>query len=213
MVAVTAGCRWNGDSDGAAEPSTTTQTAATTHTYTAEMDFGTVDVAGGGRIAVDFDSPQLEVGLEFTRHDQAGPAVLHFPPLDIESGCVAEAILRVTLATEARPDVPLAAYPVRPGAIPAAEGGEIPSWGLLIDNRPRGVFEVQGDIGQADVTELVGTWLSGGPFPSEQRVVDPAEPLAVSVQPEAGTSRATTRLFASESGDLTAPALIVTEGC
>ena len=176
------------------------------------VDFGTFDTSEGKRVAVGFADPELSVGFVFADSDRPGPAVLEFPPLDVHASCLARAVLHVTLVTE-RHDISLAAYPARPESIPQHEGEEIPSFALLLDSRPRGTFEVRGAVAQADVTELVKTWLGGGPFPSQQMTVEQGAPLAIVVQPPTASSPETMRLYTSESARETAPRLQVARSC
>lgn len=62
---------------------------------------------------------------------------------------------------------PVAAYPVDPRYGTLAAGDWIEGWTLLLDNRPRADFAFAGSEGEADATELVTTFVKGGPFPSQ----------------------------------------------
>ena len=67
-------------------------------------------------------------------------------------------------------------------ARPTTRAGSV----VLIDIRPRGVATVTADRAwmRFDVTELYRTWAEGGPFPSQQRTVEPGTPLVMDVRPD-----------------------------
>jgi hypothetical protein len=97
--------------------------------------------------------------------------------------------------------------------VPGTDGQTLPSSGTLLDNRPRGVFEEGRGASVADVTELVRTWVSGGPFPSRGLTIDPALPVVFVVQPEAAVSTQTFTLDMTEAGTSTAPTLTIATNC
>lgn len=173
-------------------------------------DHGTVHHEG--HRVVGRDAAEVEVGFVFAEGPRPGPAVLRFSPITSPATCIASASLRVTIAA-GDTGTPIAVYPGDPTIVAGAEGEELPSWQTLLDNQPRGVFEMDGQTSVADVTELMRTWAAGGPFPSRGLTVDPALPLVLVVQPEAAVSSQTFRLSMSEAGASAAPTLTITETC
>jgi hypothetical protein len=173
-------------------------------------DHGTVDQ--GPRVVVGREAPEVEVGFLFGAGPHAGPAVLQFGPIPRPPTCIAGATLRVTISG-GETSTPIAVYPGAPASLPGIDGETVPAWGTILDNRPRGVFEVDDRVAVADVTELVRTWVGGGPFPSRGLTVDPASPLVLVVQPEAAVSTETFGLHMIESGPSTAPTLAIASTC
>lgn len=196
------------DRRGKAAP--TTSPVPRLRTILPSQDFGTLSV-GGRRQATGHRSPELELGFHFSDASHPGPAILRFA-IESSSRCVAHASLRVTFVRRPTGEVPLAVYPIEPASLPAAEG-DMPFEGALLDSRPRGVFEFAGRIGTADVTDLVRTWLAGGPFPSTGRRVAATSQLAIAVQPEAALSAATVRMFTAEAGPNLTPSLLLETTC
>ncbi len=198
----------SGDGDADAT-STTTEPVQLTELSPID-DHGTVDHEG--RRIAGRDAAEVEVGFVFAEDPRPGPAVLRFPPIASPASCIASASLRVTIAAGGT-STPAAVYPGDPTLAAGADGEELPSWQTLLDNRPRGVFELDGETSVADVTELVRTWAAGGPFPSRGLTVDPALPVVLIVQPEAAVSSDTFRLSMSEAGAAAAPTLTITKTC
>ena len=173
-------------------------------------DHGTVDHEG--RRVAGLDAAEVEVGFVFADDPHPGPAVLQFSPITSPATCIASASLRVTIAAGGT-STPIAVYPGDPTNVAGTEGEDMTSWQTLLDNRPRGVFETDGETSVADVTELVRTWAAGGPFPARGLTVDPALPLVLVVQREAAVSSQTFTLSMSEAGASAAPALTITKTC
>jgi hypothetical protein len=173
-----------------------------------DSDLGTIDQRTGERVAVGTEAAQVEVGLHFAQEDHAGPALLEFSGLDVEGDCVVQATLDIHLEP-APTSTFVAAYPVRPGAWPehVADHARLGRQ-ILLDRRPRGLFTRVGSHLTADVTDLVQTWLRGGPFPSQGATVAAGTPLLLAIQPESATSPNIYRLAMSEASDA-APTLSV----
>jgi hypothetical protein len=193
------------DADRNAGQSPTTLTSLATTTVGAVSVWGTADVPSGGSIAVSPVDGHVTVGYSVSV--RPGPAVVSFGPLSVPPECIARAVLSVSLS--APPSTrPVAAYPADPRYGALAAGDWIDGWALLLDNRPRGDFAFSGPEGEADVTELAATWLEGGPFPSQGKVVPVGSPLVLSIQPRDLTSPATFDLLTS-----TPPQLTVSRRC
>ena len=196
--------------DQDADPTTSTTEPVELTEMRAIDDHGTVDHEG--RRVAGLDAAEVEVGFVFAEGPHPGPAVLRFSPITSPATCIASASLRVTIAAGGT-STPIAVYPGDPTSVAGVEGEDMTSWQTLLDNRPRGVVETDGETSVADVTELVRTWAAGGPFPSRGLTVDPALPLVLVVQPEAAVSSQTFTLSMSEAGASAAPTLTITKTC
>ena len=171
-----------------AAPTSHTSSSLMTTAITPSAVWGTADVPSGGSIAVSPVDGHVTVGYSSTT--PAGPAVVSFGPLSVSSACIVRAVLRVTLS--APPSTrPVAAYPVDPRYGALGPGEWIEGWTLLLDNRPRGAFAFAGAEGEADVTDLVKTFVKGGPFPSQGKTVPAGSAMVLSVQPQDLMSPAT----------------------
>ncbi|MCU1487176.1 MAG: hypothetical protein JWN67_3922 [Actinomycetia bacterium] len=163
-----------------------------------DVDLGTAD-RRAGRMLVGVGATGVDVGFDFNQTDHPGPALLEFTALGVEADCLAKATLGIEVSPARVTPVPLAVYPVRPDAWPDGEQDGTPvGRQLLLDRRPRAIFHRVGRGMQADVTELVRTWLRGGPFPSRGATVELGTPLRLAIQPEAGSSSKTYRVAMSE---------------
>jgi hypothetical protein len=186
LALVTGAC--TGTHRHAAGPISPTSTSLMTTAITPSAVWGTADVPSGGSIAVSPVDGRVTVG--YCSKTSAGPAVVSFGPLSVSSACIVRAVLHVTLSAPPLTR-PVAAYPVDPRYGALGPGEWIEGWALLLDNRPRGDFAFTGAEGEADVTDLVKTFVKGGPFPSQGKSVPAGSPLVLSVQPRDLTSPAT----------------------
>ena len=220
VVAVlgSAGCSEHARASGGKPGAGTTESVSTTQadvrklTLSAIDDFGTVD-RSPPRI-VGRDAAAVDVGFSSTPDGavNAGPAVLRFAPVTLPASCtIADAKLHLTLTDDSW-HWDIAVYPGNPAGL-ADEDRDGQLGGMLLDNRPRGVSEPDGATVALDATLLVRTWTKGGPFPSRGLTVDPAEPLALVVQPPDRTSPATFRLAMTEAGPAAAPTLVIVANC
>lgn len=163
-----------------------TSTSLPMTAITASAVWGTVNVPSGGSIAVSPVDGHVTVGYSGT--NPPGPAVVSFGALSVSSTCIVRAVLHVTLS--APPSTrPVATYPVDPRYGTLSSGESIEGWTLLLDNRPRDLA-FTGREGEADVTDLVKTFMKGGPFPSQGKSVPVGSPLVLSVQRDFGPPRA-----------------------
>jgi hypothetical protein len=111
--------------------------------------------------------------------------LLVFPLLKARPRCVRRVELWLRVLRH-QPQFHIAAYPSGLVSLaserPTTRAGSV----VLIDIRPRGVATVTADRAwmRFDVTELYRTWAEGGPFPSQQRTVEPGTPLVVDVRPD-----------------------------
>lgn len=190
----------------------TSSTAAQQDVYRQVVDFALTD-SDDGRVATGLAASSVTVGFLFESSEHPGPAVLRFTPDPGVVQCITRAQLRVHLTTDAPADEPVAVYPGDPEGLDLAEGDTVMGAATLVDNRPRGTLVFTDGVGQADVTELVTTWLRGGPFPSRNTTVDPTAPLTLVIQPEAATSSETFALFTSESDEAKRPTLVIQHTC
>jgi hypothetical protein len=100
--------------------------------------------------------------------------LLVFPLLKARPRCVRQVELWLRLLRH-QPQFHIAAYPSGLVSLasdrPTSRAGSV----VLIDIRPRGEATVTADRAwmHFDVTELYRTWAEGGPFPSQQRTVEP----------------------------------------
>jgi hypothetical protein len=111
--------------------------------------------------------------------------LLVFPLLRARPRCVRQVELWLRVLRH-QPQFHIAAYPSGLVSLasdrPTTRAGSV----VLIDIRPRGVATVTANRAwmHFDVTELYRTWAQGGPFPSQQRTVEPGTPLVVDVRPD-----------------------------
>jgi hypothetical protein len=111
--------------------------------------------------------------------------LLVFPLLRSPARCVRQVDLWLRVLRY-QPRSHIAAYPSLLVSLasdrPATRAGSE----TLIDNRPRGDATVTADRAwmRFDVTALYRTWADGGPFPSQQRTIEPGTPLVVDVRPD-----------------------------
>ena len=111
--------------------------------------------------------------------------VLVFPLLEARPRCVREVELWLRVL-RFQPQFHIAAYPSGLVSLASDRPTTRASSVVLIDIRPRGEAIVTADRAwmHFDVTELYRTWAEGGPFPSQQRTVEPGTPLVVDVRPD-----------------------------
>jgi hypothetical protein len=111
--------------------------------------------------------------------------LLVFPLLKARPRCVRQVELWLRVLRH-QPQFHIAAYPSLLVSLASDRPATRAGGDTLIDNRPRGLATVTADRAwmHFDVTELYRTWAEGGPFPSQQRTIEPGTPLVVDVRPD-----------------------------
>lgn len=134
----------------------------------------------------------------------------------VPARCIVGAQLR-TYVTKV-PDIPdeLALYPSHVfNAASKRDGDEFGYSGSVLDVRPRSTLdEVRRGWNSWDVTDIVKTWLRGGPFPSRALRVPKSGPIVFAFRDVDGAEPFSTATFLSADSNRP-PVLIVThhEGC
>jgi hypothetical protein len=175
-------------------------------------DYGTVARAEEGSVAVGLTAPDIEVG---DPGSDADLVVLRFAPGLGAPDCILGASLELHIPTDAT-TAPLVVYPGDPAVLTdVAEDVPLGATHKILANRPRGDVTIEGQVGRADLTDLVRTWAAGGPFNSRWPDPAPDTPLTLVLQQEENSVGAlgTFHLQMTESGPPTAPTLHLKHTC
>lgn len=106
--------------------------------------------------------------------------ILLFP---LPKECIRSATLELGTPNGAFPDEAISVYASALGTttLHATSTPTKVSGYTLLDNRPRSIVKLTNGQAAADVTETARLWSFGGPFPSQELSVNPANPLALDV--------------------------------